>query len=65
MTVEHKAEILLDVSPDLSAEWLQVTVAPEESRTKVFKSGTWKAESEERPRGGQEEPNSTLGDNEQ
>jgi len=53
------------VNPDFREEWDQVTVAPEVSRTTVFNSGTWKADKDCRPRGGQQEPNSTLGESEQ
>lgn len=63
--VVPKAAKLVVVDPLFSAECDQDTVAPDESRTTVFNSGTWKAESERRPRGGQHEPISTLGDNEQ
>jgi len=45
--------------------WDHVTVAPEESKTTVFKRGIWKADKERTPGGGQHEPNSTLGDKEQ
>jgi len=51
--------------PDFKEEWDQVTVAPEESKTTVFKRGIWKADNERTPGGGQIEPNSTLGDKEQ
>jgi len=59
------AEKLEEVDPDFKAAWDQVTVAPEVSKTTVFNSGTWKAERDLRPRGGQLEPNSTFGDKEQ
>jgi len=64
-TVVPKAAKLVGVDPVFRAECDQVTVAPDESRTTVFNSGTWKAERDCRPRGGQHEPNSTFGDNEQ
>jgi len=59
------AEKLDDVDPAFIAAWDQVTVAPDVSNTTVFNSGMWKAERELRPGGGQQEPNSTAGDNEQ
>lgn len=64
-TVRPKEKKQDPVNPDFKEEWDQVTVAPEESSTTVFNKGTWKASKEQRPRGGQHDPNSTLGDNEQ
>lgn len=51
-------------SEERREEWHQVTVAPEVSRTKVFKSGTFQGESGEIPAGGQSEPISTAGERE-
>jgi len=64
-TVRPRERKQVRVEQEIREEWDQVTVAPEESRTTVFNKGTWKAFKEFRPRGGQQEPNSTLGDNEQ
>ena len=64
-TVRAREKKQVRVQQDFREEWDQVTVAPEESRTTVFNKGTWKAFKDCRPRGGQQEPNSTLGDNEQ
>ena len=64
-TVKPKANKLKKEHPSFKAACDQVTVAPEASRTTVFKRGTWKALSDWRPGGGQQEPNSTFGDNEQ
>jgi len=42
----------------------QVTVAPEVSKTQVFKSGTVKGEGTRTPAGGQSEPISIAGESE-
>jgi len=64
-TVRPKEKKQVLVTPDFREEWDQVTVAPDERRTTVFSKGTWKADKDCRPRGGQHEPNSTLGESEQ
>lgn len=64
-SVRTRPKVAEDGDPEDKAAWDQVTVAPEESRTTVFRSGTEKELRGLSPRGGQQEPNSTLGDKEQ
>jgi len=64
-TVRNKDNKQEPFAPYIKEEWDQVTVAPDVSSTTVFNSGTWKADKDWRPRGGQHEPSSTLGEREQ
>jgi len=59
--VRHRPLSAVKYKALVRAVWAQVTVAPEVSRTVVFRRGTVKGEKTKIPVGGQTEPTSMAG----